>query len=184
MDEQRPAIERLRDAACLAHTVPGVTLRLSDDTRELLVSASCLAAAFDPCRFRGLVIGAGRLGALATLDRIEIVGGLVHLGGGIYQSSHPGSAGERWFISTLAHDQVVDLLTACPLDSADAHSVVIKPDRELGRCAVRVRGGDCSAAGQLDEIAMWAMTTCLVEELIGECSSAPSRHDVAIPDHP
>ncbi len=51
------AAHSLREAACLAHTVPGVTLRLHCRSgAELLVSYSCLGADLDPCRLRATLV--------------------------------------------------------------------------------------------------------------------------------
>lgn len=167
----------MRDAACLAHAIPGVAVRLQSESLEILVSAGCLGATLDPCRFRCLVIAGSMVqgGFLDSFGHVEIAGGLVHLGGGLYQPSHPGSTDDRWFVSMLDHDNIGSVLSACPLDGSDAHAVLIKPDPELGRCAVRIRCQDRSASRFLDAIAMWAMSACLIEELTAAPSIAPSR---------
>jgi hypothetical protein len=60
------------------------------------------------------------------------------------------------------------------LDASNAFSVVIKPDPGLGRSAVRVRCDVRAAVRHLDEVSLWAMSTCLIEELTGESSGTPS----------
>lgn len=164
-------LNHLRDAACLAHSAPGVSVRISDSSHDhMFVSASCLGAPLDPCRFRALVIAAtsGRLAVLGRLTSVEVTGGLVHLGGGLFQPSHPGGSSDRWFVSTLEHERISELARSCPLASApsDALSVVVKPDRDLARCAVRLRCETRTGAADLDEVAMRLLATCLVDELI------------------
>lgn len=166
--------DRLHEAACLAHTVPGVSLRLTTVASDtILVSHGCLGATIDPCQLRTLLIAhdAGAAAAVASVLRTEIVGGVVHLGGGLFQRSDPDAADERWFVTSLGHDSIVAIVDRCPLaDESGAGftvAVTVKPDLALGWCAVRVRDerGDAAA---LDVVATWLLTACLVDELIGE----------------
>lgn len=181
-------IDACRDAACLAHAIPGVSLRLRTrdrrdpgrgdrgiDDGDVLVSSTCLAAPLDPCRFRELIVAGlvGQFVALHHLASVEIAGGLVHLGGGIYQPSHPGRSDDRWFVSSLGHPRLVELLGSCPIDAADdAFSALVKPDADLLRSAVRVRCDHPAARGQLDELAHRLAARVLVDELIAATSSA------------
>lgn len=133
------------------------------------MSASCLAAPLDPCQFRKLVVAGinGQLAALCQFESVDVVGGMVHLGGGLYQPSHPGATDDRWFVSGLGHERLVELLSDCPLTVAtgDAFSVLVRPDSELGRCSIRVRCERRDAASHLDELALWATSRALVDEL-------------------
>lgn len=174
-ERQHP--DRLREAACLAHTVPGVSLRLTTASCDtILVSHTCLGAALDPCRLRSLLIAddADAVAAVASLRRAEIIGGVVHLGGGLFQRSDPSAADERWFVTSLDHESIVDIVEHCPPDERAAPSVAVtvEPDRALGWCAVRVRDerGDTST---LDLGATWLLTACLVGELVAQPIDRP-----------
>jgi len=174
-----PTLDRrlghVREAACLAHVVAGVSLRIPLTNGEhLFVSHVCLGADLDPCQLRSALIVDRNHGLRLLSDTIidaEIVSGLTHLGGGIYQRS-AAAFDERWFTSTLHPNQLVDTLRDCAHDEAAADStpidVVVKPDTELGVSAVCVRCVDPTAAGLLDEIAVRALATCLVAELVGD----------------
>ena len=184
INDLSPTIERLRDAACLAHAIPGVALRLHDSARgrDVLVSASCLAAPLDPCRFRQLVIAGfrGRTATLESFRSIDVVAGLVHLGGGLYQPSHHGAAEDRWFVTSLDDANLTALLSDCPVPtgSDDAFSALVRPDPALGRSAVRVRQERHSAVGSLDEVSFGALSACLVGEVV-----AALHGDAGSPSH-
>ena len=74
-----------------------------------------------------------------TIVDAEIVSGLAHLGGGMYQRS-AGEIDERWFTSALHPDELLDTLRDAPDDAATVESatigVVVKPDVDLGVSAV------------------------------------------------
>ena len=48
------------------------------------------------------------------VGRCSVAGGVVDIGGGLYQRSHSGSTDERWFVTTLADADVCTLATSCP----------------------------------------------------------------------
>lgn len=163
----------LRMAACLAHTVPGVSLVLTcGHGNEILVSYSCLGAQLDPCQLRAGLLCPGVPGVPRLADvvvRVDVANGLLDLGGGLYERSHPGAASERWFATSLDHALVVDLLRAAPADLPDdAIGVTVKPDLGLGVCAVCIRCDDPAYHDRLDEVAVWALSTCMVAELLAE----------------
>ena len=161
----------LRMAACLAHTVPGVTLTLSCERgQRLLVSQVCLGAELDPCALRTALLAPRQPGVPHVTDvvtDVDVTSGLVDLGGGLYERSHPCSPSERWFATTLDHPHVAGLLTGS--DAADAAiSAALKPDLGLGVCAVCIRSVDERHRGELDELATWALSTCMVAELLAD----------------
>jgi hypothetical protein len=167
---------RLRLVACLAHVVAGVTVELEFDDGERSVAAyQRLDADLDPCQLRCAVLELRSLDRTRLVDAlrsIEIVGGIEHLGAGIYRRHHSCGSEERWFLAELGHERLVELLAACPLDVPDdLVAVDVMADIELGVCAVRLAVGRADDAWRIDEIAMWGVTTCLVDELIG--SAAP-----------
>ena len=95
----------------------------------------------------------------------SVAGGVVDIGGGLYQRSHPCSADERWFVTTLADDDVIALATSCPLPiPVDAIDVVVRSDRELGAAAVGVTAAPGFGC-RLDEAAFWLNAVCIVAEL-------------------
>lgn len=168
-----PSDPALRLAACLAHTVPGVSLSLTcRHGGEVLVSYACLGAQLDPCQLRAGLLCPGVPGVPRLADvvvRVDVANGLLDLGGGLYERSHPGAASERWFVTSLDHEHVVDLLRTGPTDLPDdAMAVTVKPDVGLGVCAVCIRCDDRLNQDRLDEVALWALSTCMVAELLAE----------------
>ncbi|TDT17936.1 hypothetical protein BDK89_3549 [Ilumatobacter fluminis] len=163
------------ELACLAHTIPGISFRIVAPTGEsLLVSASCLAADLDPCRLRTALTSSQSGPRLAvTAERAELVSGAVHVGGGLYQRSHPQAAGERWFVVTTPADRLLDVIADVRLDgpAADEVAVTIGPDDGLGLCAVRVRAESDAACARIDDLAFAVLATCVVDEFL---------HDVAV----
>jgi len=164
-------LDALRELTCLAHTVGGVTLRLNRsshlaDDGELLVSYACLGADLSPCQLRAALIyddlhSPGRLsGGFAT---VEVVAGLAPLGGGIYQRAHPGAATERWFVTTLAADQIEAAISAFP--DTGGFRAVIKPDMELGVNAVCISAEADVPVIELDELTVAVLGAVLVDEL-------------------
>jgi hypothetical protein len=167
----------LRELTALAHTVPGVTLRLHCTSgNELLVSSTCLGADLDPCRLRATLLRERGRGHLAAgIDRAELVAGLRPLGAGLYQRA--GAADERWFVTPLAPSTVVAAITDDAEDAADqpadeprhaAFHTIVKPDPELGLHTVCVSAGPDSAVAELDEAAVWALGRVLVAELTAQ----------------
>jgi hypothetical protein len=165
------ASEAHRLAACLVHAVAGAVAMVATSSGERLVVAHHRAdATLDPCQLRAALTAPVRPGVPHLADvvtSIEIVGGLVDIGGGLYQRSHPGAHDERWFVTPLAADRVATIVTDCPLRLPDgAVNVRVVADSVLAVSAV------CLVAGpgfgyRLDEAAFWLHTTCLVDELIG-----------------
>lgn len=169
-----PSTERVRLAACLVHAVPGAAATVTTATGDrLLVARHRGDATLDPCRFRAALLAPLRLGTRHLADvvaGIEIVGGVVDIGGGLYQRSHPAGEDERWFVTPLDADRVVAIAAACPLDLPDgAVDVRVCADTALGACAVRV-GAAAGGGFRLDEVATWLHAACLVDELIETCT--------------
>lgn len=174
----------VREAACLAHVVPGVSLRIPlTNGQHLFVSHVCIGADLDPCQLRSALIVDRSHGLRLLSDTIvdaEIVSGLAHLGGGIYQRSAGETTGERWFTSTLDPDHLLDTLRDVALDggaatASTAIDIVVKPDTDLGVSAVCVRSSGAAHAALIDEIAVCALATCLVAELAAELEHT-TRH--------
>lgn len=177
-------VEQLRLATVLAHTVPGVLLELTCCHGERIgVGYGNLGSQLTPCQLRGALLAPPELGIPRLADAVvavEVVAGLDHLGGGLYQRGarpsastecrpHDGSTGERWFASTLPHEQIGLLMQAAPIDLPHHLCAVrLVPDSELDVTAVRIGAASDSAVtspGQLDEVAFWALSVCMVAEL-------------------
>jgi hypothetical protein len=164
------AAEHLRLGACLVHSVPGASaVAITHRGERLVVSPLRRTAALDPCQLRAGLVAPHRPGVPhlgEVLARIDVVGGLLDIGGGLYQRSHPAGSDERWFVTPLAPDRVVELVGGCPVQLPDgAVDVRVCADTLLGAAAV------CVAAGpgfgyRLDEVAHWLHAACLVDELI------------------
>lgn len=173
-------LDSIREAACLAHTIPGVALRIPlSSGQHLLVSHVCLGADLTPCQLRSALI-VGRTHDLRLLtDQItgaEVTSGLLHLGGGLYERGWDG-LDERWFTSTMDPALLAEELRACP--DCGPFDVIVKPDSELGVSAVCVRAipGSPAATGDraaLDATAWKALSACIVAELIA--SLDPATH--------
>lgn len=168
------ATEMQRLAACLVHAVPSATAVVHTTTGErLLVAGNRTDAALDPCRLRAGLAAPSRPGVphLADIVRsVEIVGGIVDIGGGLYQRTHPSSADERWFVTTLAAERVAELVGTFPLRIPDeAVTVRVAADTLLGVSAVCLTAGTGFGL-RLDEVAHWLHSTCLVEELTAATS--------------
>lgn len=177
---ERRRLALLREATCLAHSVPGVSLRLvMASGAQILVSHGCLGASLDPCRLRSVLLAQSADAATATrsVQHIEIVGGIVHVGGGLFQRST--AEAERWFVTSLPHEAIVAIVGRCPVDDATiggpSIAVSVKPDPALGLCAVRVRDERPDHDTTLDATATWLLAGCLVDELIADTAGQPQH---------
>ena len=171
--QQDAIAEQLRFATVLAHTVPGVLLELTCCNGErITVGYGILGSQLTPCQLRGALLappgtGIPRLGDAVVA--VDITSGLEHLGVGLYQRGGDLAAGERWFGSTLPHEQIGGLMATAPPDVPHQSCAVrLVPDSELGVTAVRVAAASDHAlatSAQLDEVAFWALSACMVAEL-------------------
>lgn len=173
MPHSERRLDHVREATCLAHTIPGVSLRLPlANDEHLLVSHICLGADLDPCQLRTALIVDRERGLPSLAEMIvgaEIISGLVDLGGGLFQRMAAGTF-ERWFTSTLEPNSLAKTLRDCP--ASDAVDLVIKPDSAMGLSAVCVRCHEQEATAFLDEAATRALSACLVAELIAGLDDA------------
>lgn len=173
MHDRSTPLDRLREATSLAHTVPGVSLRLTTSSgHQLLVSHDCLGADLTPCQLRGASIASAVDPAMerfiASVVAVDFATGITHVGGGLHERCHPGAANERWFVTTLDDRAIADVLSGCPFEDADSDSlgVLIKPDLEMGVSVVRATGDVSDNALMLDDFAAWLMGAVAVEELL------------------
>ena len=166
--------------ACLAHTIPGVSFRIAASTGDtLLVSATCLSAYLDPCRLRTVLASEPTGSRFArTVERIELVSGLVHVGGGLYQRTHPQASGERWFVVTTPADRLMRLVGELILEgpAADEVEVTIGPDEALGVSAVRVRATTDTACARIDDLAFSVLGVCVVDEFLVSLDGVGDLH--------
>lgn len=163
-------------AVALAHSVPGARLHITlRDGTSVLVAAGCLGA-LTPCQFRSAVLEPARGSTLLdAVAGVEVVGGLVDLGGGLYARGDLGGS-ERWFVTTLTPAAVGEALSDSPEGVPDdAFETLLRPDTELGAGAVGLRALHPAYAGRLDEVAHWALTRCLVAELIAGAAAVADR---------
>jgi hypothetical protein len=162
--------ERTRLAACLLHALPAAVgvIEMRHGERYL-VAHHRHDALLTPCELRTSLLQPVVAGVphLAGMVRsIELVGGAVDAGGGLYRPSHPSCVDERWFVTSLDPDRVTSTAADCP-DSIDHRdvSVRVSADVELGASAVCVHG-DPATSAQVDDVARWLHRRCLVDELI------------------
>lgn len=179
--------EQLREVTCLAHTVPGVTVRLHCTSgAELLVSSTCLGADLDPCGLRATVLRGDTPRLAASVASVEFVAGLVPIGAGLYQRrDHRADqrrdqrglgSDERWFVTSLSPATIIEVL-AEPAGSHERDGIYtfVKPDTELGLQAVCVRAIPGTPAAALDEAAVWALGRLAVAELLARLDHPSSR---------
>ena len=161
--------ELLRLAACLLHAMPhavgGIEIGRG---RQHLVAQNRHDAMLTPCQLRiGLIepVIDGVPHLAHVISSLEVTGGAVDLGGGLFQTGHPSGLDERWFATTLRSEIVEEITAQCPpdIDHADIR-VRVMADAELDVCAIRVSGN--SAGLRLDAVACWLYERCLVEELL------------------
>jgi hypothetical protein len=162
--------QALRLATALAHTAPGVTLRLACANGErIAVGYGRLGPHLTPCQLRSALIAEHRPGVprLAdTVTGVELVSGLDHIGGGLYACGAATAGSQRWFATPLPHEQIVAIAVDHPGDVPERFcGVNVLPDTELGVCTVRLVTAP-EIAHRLDEIAFWLLSQCLVAELL------------------
>ncbi len=174
--------ERILLATCFVHTVPRVAATIETFNGErFLVAEERSDAILTPCQLRSALLQPMTPGVphlSAVVRSIEVVSGVVELGGGLYQRCHPSAADERWFVTTLELERILELADEVPatIDHADV-SVRVIADTDLGACAVCL-SADASVGLRLDELASWLNASCLVDEL---CHSTTSRTRTAQP---
>jgi hypothetical protein len=153
-------------AAVLAHSGAGVTLELHCQSGDrLIVADRRLDAHLNTCQLRAALLAPARLGLPHVADAVRAVSvhaGLHDLGAGVYARGD-----ERWLATYLPADVLVDLFASNPFHFPDESiAVSLRPDVELGATAVRITAPDPRHAWRLDEVALWATSTCAVEELV------------------
>jgi hypothetical protein len=165
-----PTERSLHLAAALAHTAPGVRLRLHDVYGEHIhVGYGRIGPHLTPCQLRSALIRAERSGAdrfATTIAGVEVAAGIDHLGGGLYARGTGAGGGERWFATGLPHETIVTIAATHPdAVSEKLCAVHVIPDPDLGVSTVRVVAADQLGA-RFDELAYWLLSQCLVAELL------------------
>ncbi len=172
------AAEPLRLGACLAHSMPSATALLATTTGDrLLVAHHRRDATLDPCQLRAAIGAPWHPGVPHFADvvaSIELVGGLVDIGGGLYRRSHPAGPDERWFATPLTAERIVATVGTSPLELPEGSvEVRVWADSMLCACAVSLSAGP-GFGYRLDEAALWLHAACLVDELIESATSGGS----------
>jgi hypothetical protein len=160
-------LEQLRLAAALVHRAPGAELEIRADDRRWIVSRSHPDATFDPCNFRKVVLAAMRANGepLARVDAVQFVGGLLDIGGGIYQRQGPHGS-ERRIATLLSVPQLDALLDRVGTEFGDDVVALVQRDPDLAVSVVVVRFAPPASPLRLDAAAHAIAAACLVEELI------------------
>lgn len=153
----------------MLHAIPHAVGRL-----DFAPSGSCIVAhqrpdaSITPCQLRHRLLQPvldGVTHLAEAIASLEIIGGAVELGAGLFQTGSASGPGHRWFATTLCAQAVQDIVAHCPAELEDGDvSVRVMPDPEMGVCAIRVSGepsGPC-----LDVAAWWLYEQCLVAELL------------------
>lgn len=162
--------EHVRLAACLLHTLPAASGSIEMCHGERYLVAHRRHDAFlTPCELRtGLlqpvVPGVPHLAGMVR--SIELVGGAVDAGGGLYRPSHPSGCDEWWFATTLDPARITSAAADCPasIDHRDV-SVRVSADVELGVSAVCL-SAERAMDVRVGDIARWLHGRCVVDELI------------------
>ena len=165
---------RLALGACFLHAVPGAIGGIETSDGERFVVAHRSDALLTPCQLRAGLLEPPRPGVphLSEIIRsVDVTGGVVDIGAGLYQRSHPAAPDERWFATTLHPDRIMHIARDCPTDLDHAAVAVdIKADAELGASAVLLRADRIGV--RLDAVACWLHGRCLVDELIDQAGAA------------
>lgn len=165
--------DRIRIAACLLHAIPGAVGLLEIDSKDsFLVAHHRRDASLTPCQLRHALLepameGVPHLSEFITA--LEITGGAVDLGGGLFQTGHPCSPEHRWFATTLSPEVVENIAIQAPAE-LDHHDISarVMVDAEMGVCTIRLSGHNSGL--RLDAAAWWLHEQCLVAELLSATS--------------
>jgi hypothetical protein len=110
---------RLALGACFLHAVPGAIGGIETSDGERFVVAHRSDALLTPCQLRAGLLEPPRPGVphLSEIIRsVDVTGGVVDIGAGLYQRSHPAAPDERWFTTTLHPDRIMHIARDCPTD--------------------------------------------------------------------
>jgi len=157
-------------AAALAHSVPGAELLLRRTDGARLVVAGHSRADLSPCTFRHLVAeGPCPIAedVETWLGSVEPRGTLEHAVAGVYRSRH--RTGERWFVVELDPSGVRQLFDDldCEREVADATSVILRADLELGVVVVKLEVDARFSAERVDQLALCVYASYLAEVAAG-----------------
>ena len=157
-------------AAALAHSVPGAELFLRRTDGARLVVASHSRADLSPCTFRHLVAKDPCPIAEEVetwLGNLEPRGTLEHAVAGVYRSRH--RAGERWFVVDLEPARIRELFDDldCDKEVADATSVILRADLELGVVVVKLEVDARFSVERVDQLALCVYANYLAEVAAG-----------------
>lgn len=161
--------ELLRLSACLIHAMPHCTALLATGAGDRHVVAHHRTdATLTPCQLRVALLEPIEPGVphlAQAIESLEIVGGAIDLGGGVYQLGHLSGPEQRWFATTLRSAEIEAIADRCPddVDHSDI-SVRVIADVDLDVSAVCLSGDGIGV--RLDAVACWLHTQCLVEELL------------------
>jgi hypothetical protein len=184
MEMPRPAIDQLRLAAGLVHTVPDAELHLFGVGGAHRVVSAGPGGDLTPCQWRTRVIRAREQGGHPGpgIVAVELGGSLRPVGGtGVARRDADGA--ECWFATLLCPTAIEAALQDCRVPVAPEHvAVAVRPDPLLGVSAVRMRIVERDLEVHLPEIGMVAAAACTVEELLrdvrnGEGSDASRPAD-------
>jgi hypothetical protein len=183
MEIDRPAIDQLRLAAGLVHTVPDAELHLFGVGGSRRVVSYGPGADLTPCQWRTRLIRAREQGQHPgpAIRAVELGGSLRSISGaGVARRDVDGV--ECWFATLLCPAAIEAALQDCRVPVAPEHvSVAVRPDPLLGVSSVRLRIIEPSCEEHLPEIGMVAASACTIEEILRDV-----RHgdDVAMGTQP
>ncbi len=172
-----PDPARLREAVVLAHTVDGAELVMTTLNGQVLTVGRRPGDDLTPCDLRQALVASctpGGPDCFRWVTAVEVVGTLLDLGGGLYES-RPGGAVERWFATSLCPEDVEAVVEACDLAVPDeAIGVSLVADEAVAASAIRVRASTVEGARLLDAVSRWLAGRCMVEELVGRSAHLPA----------
>jgi hypothetical protein len=160
-------LDLLRLVSALAHSAPDADVELGGPGRRWVVSYRRPSAVIDPCGFRQLVLASmrGCQVGLLPAERVEFVGGMQDIGGGVFHRRADGGT-ERWVATYLCAGHVESILTAAHCDAGDGATAHVRGDDELGVTVVTIATADPRIDHRLDVIALSLASAFMVEELI------------------
>jgi hypothetical protein len=165
-------------AVALGHSIPDATLRVRTSVGDaFLASSHHPSALMTCCQLRAAIVTPRHIGVPHVRDvlvDVELVGGAIDLGGGLYQRAHPSTPDQRWFATTLDQDAVVALAECHTFDMPDdAIGVVLRPDVDLGATVVTMTAQP-GHGFRLDEVSFWLLAACMSNELTNTLPAGPS----------
>jgi hypothetical protein len=134
----------------------------------------------EPERTRPWIVAEWRSTGLPRLAEIvvdvRVVGGLCHLGGGLFARGGGGAPHERWLVTSLAPTALDSVFADCPLDIPDeTMRLSVTQDTDLGVCVLRIAAAAPGFDACVEQVGAWALPAVAVAELVASADGSVHR---------